>query len=109
MTPNDRPAWDRLPPPLQAAAWHWAQRWQARNTGQPGGAGADVPPPPSCGACQQLLEALCVVGPPQEGWCDLRTQVILGQVDPATTMQQIFDTADPAVLLRARDWVRDHG
>jgi hypothetical protein len=55
------------------------------------------------------LDALCAVGPPTEGWCDLRTQVLLGQVDPATTMRQIFDTADPALLLQARAWVQDHG
>lgn len=102
-------SWDALPPRLQAAALHWAERWQERNTQAPGDPPSRSPAAPPCEPCQSLLTALCTVGPADQHWCDLRTQVITGQLDPAATMRRIFDTADPALLLQARAWVHDHG
>lgn len=107
MTPTT--SWNALPPQLQAAALHWAERWQARNTQTPVDPTPGSSSGPPCGPCKQLLDALCTIGPSADHWCDLRTQVITGQVDPAQTMRHIFDTADPQLLLQARTWVHDHG
>lgn len=66
------------------------------------------PAAPPCEPCRTLLEALCTIGPQEQGWCQLRADVIGGRRDPAETIQTIFATADPDLLLRARDWVQSH-
>lgn len=74
----------------------------------PVNAPAPVVPTPPCEPCRTLLEALCQIGPQDQGWCDVRAAVMSGRRDSTETMRWIFEAADPTLLLQARDWVQDH-